>query len=368
MPKKGVPDGPAAAPDRARDAQRNVDAGRLKDFSARLLSAAGLPADHAAGMAEALVAADLRGVDSHGVARLGAYVDALRRGMVNPRPGMAVHQRTPAVATLDGDNGLGFVVGVKAMDMAIGLAGTQGLGAVTVRHSNHFGSGAFYVARAAEAGFIGIALSNASPTVAPWGGRDPVLGTNPFAVGVPRRDGAPFIHDMATASIARGKLRLAEMRGEAIPDGAAVTAEGAPASTAGEALAGVLLPFGGAKGSGLSMLVDILSGVLSGAGFGRGVRTMYTDGTAQADVGHFFLALDVAAFMPMDAFHDRLEAMIGDVKAGRPGQGFEEVLIPGERAAREARRRATGGVPVDVAVLETLEAKARELGIAPLTP
>lgn len=341
-----------------------IPADALRDFAARLLNAVGVRETEAAIVADVLVSTDLRGVDSHGLARLPVYVDALARDMINARPNITVEPGASGVARVDGDNGLGFLAAQRAMVTAIDLAAVQGIGVAAVHRSNHFGAAGHYAAHAAARGSIGLVLSNASPTMAAFGGREPILGTNPLAVAIPRRDAPPIIHDMATASIARGRLRLAGTDDEPLPEGLAVTREGLPARTVGEALDGVLLPFGGAKGGGLALIISILAGVLSGAGFGRGVRTMYSDSTAHADVGHLFLALDIEAFMPREAFFTRLEDMLAQVKEGAPAVGFREILLPGERAARIAAERAVTGIPLAPATVRSLKEKADALGIA----
>lgn len=347
-----------------QEVPRAIPAAALCSFAARLLAAVGVCEADAAIVADVLVSADLRGVDSHGLSRLPAYVEALARGMINARPNITVEPGAGGVARVDGDNGLGFLAAQRAMATAVDLACAQGVGVAAVRRSNHFGAAGYYVAQAAARGSIGLALSNASPTMAAFGGREPILGTNPLAVGIPRRDAPPVIHDMATASIARGRLRVAGGDDDPLPEGLAVTREGLPARTVGEALDGVLLPFGGAKGGGLALVIGILAGVLSGAGFGRGVRTMYSDGTAHADVGHLFLAFDIEAFMPREAFFARLEDMLAQVKEGAPAQGVREILLPGERAGRIAAERAIAGVPLAPATVRSLQEKADALGVA----
>ena len=199
-----------------------ADAGEVTRFTAAMFEACGVPGDHALTSAECLVQADLRGVETHGIERLPVYLERLERGMVNPDPPLTVEQATPAAARLDGGNGLGFVVGRKAMGLAIEMAGTYGIGMVAANNSNHFGMAASYLIQAIEAGYIAMVFTNASKAMPPWGGRDGLLGTSPFAAGAPSGKEAPFILDMSPAVAARGKIRKAERLGEAIPLGYAL--------------------------------------------------------------------------------------------------------------------------------------------------
>src|SRR5262245_11827085 len=244
-------------------------------FVRQLLLAHNVPDDDAATIAGCLVGADLRGVDTHGICRLPGYLDRVRRGLINPRPTLAPKRVTPVAASLDGQDAFGFVVGMRAIDEAIAMAREFGLGLVSVRRSTHFGMAASYVMPALEAGCIALVFSNASPAMPPWGGREGLLGTNPFAAGAPGGDLPPFLLDMSPAVAARGKIRRAERRREKIPLGYALDAEGRPTSDPKAALGGVVLPIGGYKGSGLSMLMDILGGLISGAGYAGQVADQY---------------------------------------------------------------------------------------------
>ncbi len=258
-----------AAPQAVTSDRVYVGAEAADAFARRLLVAHGVPDADAAIVAGCLVSADLRGVDTHGLTRLPGYLDRVRRGLIDPRPLLAPKRVTPVAAALDGQNGFGFVVGTRAMQEAIAIARELGIGVVSVRRSTHFGMAASYVLQALDAGLIALVFSNASPAMPPWGARSALLGTNPFAAGAPAGEHPPFLLDMSPAVAARGKIRRAERRGETIPLGYALDAEGRPTTDPKAALGGVVLPIGGYKGSGLAMLMDILGGVISGANYRR---------------------------------------------------------------------------------------------------
>jgi LDH2 family malate/lactate/ureidoglycolate dehydrogenase len=263
---------------------------------------------------------------------------------------------------VNGDHGIGFAVAERAMTLAIGVAQEQGVGIALVRNSNHFGRGAPYAQQAVDAGMIGVALSNASATVAVWGGREPEIGTNPIACAVPVAGEQDFSFDMATTAIARGRLRRAAEAGEAVDPGVAIRRDGEPALTAAEAMAGVLLPFGLHKGSNIALLVEVLAGVLPGAAVGREVRAMFMDTDQPAGTGHFLMAIDVAAVMPRAAFEARMATWLEQLRARSPAScGFR---LPGDRAAETTRDRLRDGVPLSTASARALDDLADALTIA----
>ncbi|MDJ0876381.1 MAG: Ldh family oxidoreductase [Desulfobacterales bacterium] len=322
----------------------------------------GLPAADAATASRALVRASLRGVDSHGVARVPMYCERLRRGVANPVPDIRIERTAPAVALVDGDDGLGLVVGPRAMDAAIGIARENGIGLAGVRRSGHYGMAALYILQAAEAGCAALAFTNASPALAVWGGRTPFLGTSPFAAGAPAGAAPPFVLDMACSTVARGKLKFAAQRGEPIAEGLALDRHGRPTTDGAEAFEGVMLPLGGVKGSGLSMLMDVLSGVLTGAGFGGEVRNPFTGLDGPQNTGHFFLALRTDLFTHGEAFEDRMQTLAERVKSQPRAEGFQEILMPGEPEARNEEIRRVQGIPLTADVLASLQAEGERAG------
>ncbi|KAF7532965.1 hypothetical protein G7054_g7471 [Neopestalotiopsis clavispora] len=234
-------------------------------FAQAVLSKAGLPNEHAKLMADCLVQADVRGVDTHGLARLQQYMDRVSSSLVKAQPDLKFSEKTPVAAHLDGDNGFGFIVASKAMEDAIRRAETYGIGMVSVKNSNHFGMGATYVLQALEKGMISLVFTNSAKQMPPFGGKDTLLGISPFAAGAPSKNEVPYILDMAPSVVAKGKIRRAARRGEKIPLGWAYDKDGKPTEDANEALNGSMAPIGGPKGSGIAILMDIMSGVLSGA-------------------------------------------------------------------------------------------------------
>jgi LDH2 family malate/lactate/ureidoglycolate dehydrogenase len=335
-------------------------------FVRALLLAHGLPAQDAATVASCLISADLRGVDTHGICRLPGYLDRVRRGLINAKPNLAPKRVTPVAAALDGQDAFGFVVGMVAINEAMAMAREFGIGIVSVRRSTHFGMAASYVMPALEAGFIAMVFSNASPAMPPWGGKDGLLGTNPFAAGAPSGREPPFLLDMSPAVAARGKIRRAERRGESIPLGYALDAQGKPTTDPKAALGGVVLPIGGYKGSGLSMLMDIFGGVISGAGFAGGVADQYKVYDRPQDVGHFFLAMRPNLFIPEEDYRARMDTLVERVRACPKAEGFDEILIPGEPETRlEAGHRRTG-IPYAPGEIAVLQAEAAKANVAPL--
>jgi len=343
-----------------------VSAQALHAFASRIFARCGLDKEAAGVVADSLAWADLHGLDTHGAARIPSYVERFRRQMVNPRPRMTLESRMPFAASLDGDNAMGAIVAERAMREALARAESLGIGVVVARRSNHFGAAGYWARMAPPKNCIGICVSPASKSLAPFGSKAPLFGTNPFAVAVPAGERTPWVMDFATSIAARGHIRLAAKDGRPIPEGWALDAEGRPTTDAARALEGVMLPFAGPKGSALSMLADILGGVLAGAAFAGDIRDMNTDFSAPQDVGHFFLAMRVDAFMPAEAFAARMQEMIGRIKALPPAAGVAEVMYPGEPEARTAAERSRRGLPLSDATRAALARLAAELDIEPL--
>lgn len=323
-----------------------------------------VPADDAAIIARCLVEADLRGVETHGVVRLPHYLNRVRLGLINPRPAIVIDRVTPVAASVDGDNGFGFVIATRAMNEALTMAAEYGIGLASVRHSNHFGMAATYILQAIRAGHMAMVFTNASIAMPPWGGRDPILGTSPFAAGAPGGRLPPFVLDMAPAVAARGKIRLAAMRGESIPEGWALDKEGRSTTDPHVALDdGVVLPMGGPKGSALSMMMDIFGGVFSGSAFAGDVTNHTLDFNRPQDVGHFILAIRPGLFVTEAAFRERMDVLTGRVKGGRLAQGFDEIMVAGEPEARKEAARAISGIELADAEVAALRQEATSLGV-----
>jgi LDH2 family malate/lactate/ureidoglycolate dehydrogenase len=338
----------------------------LRAFSNRVFIAGGLSDADAETVSDVLLHADLRGHASHGVTRIPIYLERIRRGAVKANPSIAVHRPAPALLDVDGDNGPGPVVSLRAIDAAIEVAREQGVCAATVRHSNHNGSGSYYVERALAAGCIGFALTNAPPSMTVQGGRSSVIGTNPLAFGAPVDGEAPVLLDMATSVVARGKIVEAAKRGDQIPEGWALDADGRPTTDAVAAERGVVLPMAGAKGSGLALMVEILSGVLSGGRFAGNLGNLYSDFELSQDIGHFFLVISPGGFGTVPDFNERMRRLVDEMKACPVAEGVDGIKLPGEPENERSAAMSKEGIPLPDNVIADLAEAAESVGIEPL--
>ena len=343
-------------------AARTLDAAPLAAWSTALLCAAGLEREAATLVSDTLVEASLRGVDSHGVARIPIYAERLQGGGINRRPRPRVERRDGAVASIDGDGGPGQVAGVMAMELSVELARDHGVGAVTVRRSTHYGAAAYYVMRPARAGFVALSTTNADPGVVPFGGRDPALGTNPIAFSAPT-GGGELTLDMATSQVAANRVANAADEGRRIPEGWAVDAGGRPTTDPADAHA--MLPLGGYKGYGLAIVAEILSGALSGAATTRGVGRLYHDLDRPQDVGHFHLAIDPERTVGRARLADTIEALVSEIRATELAPGADEILLPGEPELRVQAVRERDGIPLPDAQWRALSELSERLGVTP---
>lgn len=332
----------------------------LESLCRLLLERVGMSTEHATTVTDSLVAADLRGVGSHGVLRLPIYIKRMRMGLINVKPQMSLERTAAATARLDGDDGPGQVVVMRAMVEALALAREAGVGFCVAHKSNHFGIAAQPASFAAGMGMIGICMTNSEADVVPYGGRTPWLGTNPLAIAVPTK-GDPITLDMATSKVAMGKVLLAAAEKRPIPEGWAVDAKGDPVTDPSEARA--VLPFGGAKGYGLGVIVEAMSALLSGTGFGSEVKRMYDDFDGPQRLGHLVAAIDVARFVDPEEFAHRATEFVSSISSVAPAEGHERVMVPGEPEAAIARTRKTEGIPLDESVIDELVALASDLGV-----
>ncbi|MFB5663648.1 Ldh family oxidoreductase [Alteribacillus sp. HJP-4] len=341
-----------------------VYAESLKNFVADILQKVDISEENSRIVADSLVSANLRGVDSHGVTRVPIYVERLKSGAVNPDPNVTVLQESDATLLLDGDDGMGQIVGAKAIEKGIEKAKKHGAVYAGVTRSSHFGTGAYFIQKVLEQDMIAFAMSNAPSTMAPWGGITPYFGTNPYAYGIPAEKNSPIIFDMATSVVARGKIISAEQRGEDIPEGWAIDKEGRPTTNSGEALAGTVLPFGGPKGYAMAAMIDIMSGVLTGAGFGPHINNIYGDYDKPQNVGHFFQIIDIRSFMERDQFKQRVDQMINEIKNSAKAQDVEEIFLPGEIEFQNEKERTENGIELGSEVYESLKETAASCGIS----
>ncbi|PLS17343.1 malate dehydrogenase [Bacillus sp. M6-12] len=326
----------------------------LREFCYEVFRRAGVQDENAAIVADSLIQADLRGVDSHGVVRTAIYLKRIESDMINPFAEIEIESETEATVLVNGNNNFGSVVGTKALGIALEKAKKQGAAIVGVKASNHFGTGAYYALKAIEQNMILLVMSNASQTMPPTGGIRPFIGTNPLSIGVPAGNQLPFVLDMATSVVARGKLIVAAQKDEPIPLGWAIDKDGNPTTNAHAGLDGSVLPVGGPKGYAISMFIDILAGVLTGAGFGRYVNNMYENWEEPQNVGHFFIAIDINRFIPLQIFKDRMDQYISEIKAEPKAKGVKEIFIPGEIEHRLVLERKVNGINLPAKVEEEL--------------
>jgi L-2-hydroxycarboxylate dehydrogenase (NAD+) len=348
---------------------------RLYDFTQQVFLAMGCPAPDAATAATALLAADLRGVDSHGVARLSGYVRLWKVQRVNAAPHISIVHETPSTAVVDGDSGLGLVVAPAAMQVAIEKARNVGTGWVSVQHSNHFGIAGHHAMMALPHDMIGIAMTNASPLVAPTFAAERLLGTNPIAVAIPAGNCPPLVADFATTTAANGKLEILQRKSQPAPTGWVQTADGQPSTDANEVKnGGALLPLGGDrehgshKGYMLGSIVDIFSAILSGANYGPWVPPFPAYVPMPQDmpgkgIGHFFGAMRIDAFRPADEFKQHMDQWIQRFASAKTVAGEERVVIPGEPERAMEAERLQNGIPLLPPVMEDLEILAGEMGV-----
>lgn len=343
-----------------------VFATELQEFAREALVGIGLTAVDAGVVAGCLVEANLRGVDSHGALRLIQYSRSVSSGQVNPRPSVQVVRSVGPTALLDADGGYGFVPSLKAIELAVELAGHHGIALVGVRNSHHYGMAALYAERAAAKGLIGLVMTNTGPVMAPAGVTRPIVGNNPVAFAVPRRaPAAPIVLDMALSGTAFGRIRLAAAEGRPIPLGWAHDASGEPTTDAVAALAASLLaPMGGHKGYGLSVIVETLTGILTGSRFGAASDA---HGHFEGGVGHLFVVVRPDLFVDREAFEESVEKFVVELKTA-PARETVEVLLPGEIEQRTRSERWENGVPISPELATQLNSLAASLGLESRLP
>jgi L-2-hydroxycarboxylate dehydrogenase (NAD+) len=345
---------------------------QLFDFTSNVFRSMGCPEEDTRLATESLLAADLRGVDSHGIARLIGYVRLWDAGRVNPSPQIKIVHETPSTATVDGDAGLGLVVAPKAMDIAIQKAQVAGSGWISVKNSNHFGIAGYHAMRAIPHDMIGWAMTNASPLVAPTNSLDRLLGTNPIAIAIPAAEEPDFILDMATTTAANGKLEVLQRKKQEAPIGWIQTKDGHDSTNPDELkLGGAMLPLGGAsanyKGYGLGAVVDIFSAVLSGANYGPWVPPFVSflplpENPVGEGIGHFLGAMRVDGFRPADEFKAHMDNWIKTFRNSKAKPG-ETVMIPGDPERITSEKRLIEGIHLLDPVIKDLEELATKFGL-----
>lgn len=346
----------------------------LRDFTSQVFMHFGVPEKDALQASDVLSKADVRGIDSHGVARLRTYVDMFKIGRINPTPNVKIIREKKSVATVDGDRGLGLVVGPKANDIAMEKAAQFGSGWVSVCNTNHYGIASYYSLKALERDMIGWSMTNSSKIVVPLWGAERRLGTNPIAIAFPGVKNPPIVIDLATSVVAFGKVEIAERQRKPIPEGWIVDQNGNNSTSPADVYSGGLLPLGGTrelgghKGYCLSSMVDILCCVLSGANWGPFAPpfAIFEDAPKESvgkGIGHFFGAMEIDGFEDVDVFKKRIDHWIEVFRSTKPIPGQDAVLIPGDPEYKAEQIRTKEGVPVIQAVVDDLRQVAKETGV-----
>jgi L-2-hydroxycarboxylate dehydrogenase (NAD+) len=348
----------------------------LRSFCERVFQALGVPDEDARLAADVLAASDLRGIDSHGVARLPSYVGLLVAGRIDPRPKISIVRESASTATVDGGNGLGLVVGPKANEIAMAKAADAGTGWVSVCNTNHYGIAGYYPLRALERGLIGWSMTNTTSIVAPLWGATGMLGTNPIAIAFPGKEEPPIVIDMATSAVAFGKIEIAQREGKQMPLGWGLDREGRGTTDPATMMdGGSMLPLGsdrdhgGHKGYCLGVMVDVLCAVLSGANWGPFAPPFVARQTAPArsvgkGIGHFFGAMRIDAFRDPEEFKLQIDDLVRTLRATRPEPGTNGPLIPGDPEREAEKQRSVHGIPLLPAVVTSLREVADQTGVS----
>jgi LDH2 family malate/lactate/ureidoglycolate dehydrogenase len=344
-----------------------IDPDQLRRFATAVYVGAGMAEAEARLCADTLVRADLWGHQSHGVMRLSWYVARLKAGVCDPRATPELVVDAGGLALIDGHDGMGQTVAARAAQEAIRRAKAHGIAAVGVRNSNHFGTALYFTLMAAREGCVAFLSTNASPAMAPWGGRKKTVGTNPWSWACPAGSHAPMVLDIANTGVARGKIYLARQKGQKIPEGWAINAAGAPTTDPAEAIEGIVLPMSQHKGYAIALMMDMLSGVLTGSGYGSEVAGPYQV-ERRSHAGHLMIALNIEAMQPLAEFNARMESLITQIKSVPLAQGFEEVFYPGEIEARNDARNRQEGLSLPEDTLHDLRQLAGGYSLQKLLP
>jgi LDH2 family malate/lactate/ureidoglycolate dehydrogenase len=343
---------------------KKIDARDLRTFIEEVFQACGVWREDAKTAAAVMVEASLCGVDSHGVRMLPGYITLIRNGKINPKGEIRVIHETPVIAHLDGNLALGSVVGVHAMQLAVEKAKTSGVGFILVRNSTHWGRAAYYSTLAARQGCIGVCFVNTESNMPPWGAKESRIGNNPLSISAPRASGEPVVLDMAMSQAAWYKIVMYNRQARKVPLDWGVDDEGRPTDDPAAILKSKrMLPMGQQKGSGLSLMIDIMTGILSGGKYCGELLEERKDQPWAWGYSQAFIAIDIASFIPLEEFQRRVEELVAYVKGAQLAEGFGEIRIPGERTWRERALREKDGIPLDEVTFEELRTLARQLGV-----
>lgn len=345
----------------------HVSADRVREFIAQAFRSVGMRERDANDVAALMTRADLLGADGHGIFRLPQYLRRIRAGGINLQPTIRIEQERGATALIDGDNGMGHLVVKQATELAIAKAKTHGIGWVGCKMSNHAGPASLYAGMVADAGLVGIYFAVGSANhMAPWGGIELLLSTNPVAIAVPAQNGPPILLDMATTVAAYGKVKIKAQKNEPMPEGWMIDKQGQPLTDPKRSAEGLLLPIGGYKGYGLSLMIGLLAGTLNGAAMGRDVIDFNQDDTSTTNTGQAIAAIDISAFGDKDTFLAAVDDVVAELHASKTLPGVDRVRVPGEGSAASFEKRSKEGIPFSDELLSVLKGVATECGIAGL--
>lgn len=329
-------------------------ADELKAEVVYLLKKVGVPEDEAEITAEVMVDTNARGIESHGVRWLDIYLKRIQAGGVNPVTKIDVVKDKGSLLILDANNGLGQVAMTKAVEMGIKKAKENAISFVAIRNSNHFGATGYYTELATKHNIIAFIATNSTPLMAPWGGAERCIGTNPLSYAFPTKD-IPIVLDMATTTLARGKVFIAERKGEPLPEGVAINIDGIPTVDAKEALEGVLLPVGGPKGFGLSLMIDIISGILTGSNYGKHITSLFGDVKTPQNIGHFAYFLNIEDFIDLEEYYEKIEDNKKMMKNSKLAQGYNKIFMPGEIEAGIKERSLKEGLQIPESTINIMK-------------
>ncbi len=330
----------------------------LKKYIKELLISSGIEESGAEIVSDVLIRAELQGVSSHGATRIGVYLDRIKKGLINKNPKIKIEFKFPALGIMDADNAIGHFAAYNAMKEAVEKAKVYGISMVGVKNSNHFGAASYFAEMAVRENLVGFVISNGPPATPPWGGKEMYFGTNPLAVAIPGGERGPIVVDMATSIVARGKIIKAAKEGKPIPSGWALDADGNSTTDAKEALKGCLLPMGEHKGSAITMLIELMAGLLTGAGYGKQVAWQYDETAGKGNVGHIFCAINPEGFMNLEETRNRMDSFYDEIKEMPRAAGYESIRLPGESKRNNLANNTENGIKIN----DTLHNTLLELG------
>jgi len=343
--------------------KRRFKYNELDTYIKNILISSGIDERDASIVSDLLIKAELQGVSSHGLSRIEVYLDRINKGLINIKPNFSIDFKFPSLGIMDADNSLGHVAAYKAMTEAIEKAKIYGISMVGVKNSNHFGVASYYAEMAVKENLVGYVISNGPPATPPWGGREMYFGTNPFAVGIPGGEKGPIIVDMATSVVARGKIIKAAKEGKEIELGWALDEDGKPTTDPNKALKGCILPMGEHKGSAISMLIELMSGLLTGAGYGKQVAWQYDESSGKGNVGHVFCAMNPEGFIDINELRSKMDSFYNEIKEMPKAQGFDSIRLPGESRRESMVENTKKGIELNETLYKTLVELGNNLNV-----